>query len=322
MRYPGRGLPTAVIPVLVAVAVLGYVAGHSRSEGGPAGGLRTLSSANVVLDYPAGWKRAAGARGVPGLSIARPILLAPGGDEAKAGLLVGAVPHGELGPLPRRFVAGLNRLPQTQIVDLAEAQAYRYAQTSVPGFGDMLTIFAIPDPGGDPTLLACYAPSARSAYMRACEQAVAGVTLVDQSQTYELTPVQTYAREITAAVAPLDALRLALKRELRPQVSATTAHELATRLAAGFAAADAALKGLEPSVAAERPQAALSTAILQARDGYTALASAASAESAAEYATAQKRIASAESDVNWALENFALLGYGPETKASGGAASR
>jgi len=231
------------------------------------------------------------------------------------------VPHGEPGPLPRRFVAGLSRIPQTQIVDLVEAQAYRYAQLGVRGFDDMLTIFVIPDPGGDPTLLACYAPSAASAYMRTCEQTVAGVTLVDQSQTYELTPEPTYARDISGAVAQLDALRIALKRELRPQVSAATARELATRLAAGFAAADAALKGLEPSFAAERPQAALSTAILQARDGYVALASAASAESAAAYAAAQQRIATAESDVNWALENFALLGYDPQNKTLSGAKS-
>jgi hypothetical protein len=322
VRYPARGLPTAVIPVLVAVAVLGYVAGHSRSQSDQAKDLRTLSSANVVLDYPPGWDRAAGAGGIPGLSIADPTLLAPGGDEAKAGLLVGAVPHGELGPLPRQFVAGLHRLPQTQIVNLVEAQAYRYGQTGVPGFEEMLTIFVIPNPGGDPTLLACYAPTAQGVYMRTCEQAVAGATLVDRSQTYELTPEPTYARGISAAVAPLDVLRVALKRELRPQVSAATARELARKLADGFAAADAALAGLEPSFAAERPQAALAAAILQARDGYEALASAATAESAADYAAAQKRIAEAESDVNWALENFALLGYDADDKASGGAKSQ
>jgi hypothetical protein len=316
MRNSGRGLPTAVVPVLVAVAILGYVAGHSRSQGGSAEKQRTVSSASVVIDYPAGWRLASGAPRIAGLTIVRSKMLAPNGDAALAGLLVGSFPRGELAPLPGRFVSSLRRLPDTQIVSLLEIQAYKYAQLSVAGFDKTLTIFVIPNPGGDPTALACYASSASSSYMRACEQTVAAVTLVGQSQAYELTPDPSYARRISAAVSSLDRLRVALKRELRPQVTAAKAQQLATRLAKGFADAAASLSGLEPAFAAEQTQTALSRSMLLARDGYTALAVAAGEQSASAYGAAQKRVSEAESDVDWVLENFALLGYSPSFRAS------
>ena len=57
----------------------------------------------------------------------------------------------------------------------------------------------IPNPGGDPTALACYAPSPTSPYMRACEGIVSGVTVVGQSQNFQLTPEAGYAAKIGAA---------------------------------------------------------------------------------------------------------------------------
>lgn len=321
MRGYKRGLPTAVIPVLVAVAILGYVAGHSRSQGPSSEKLRTARTANAVIDYPAGWRPVAGAPGIPGLAIVRPMVLAPEGDAAHAGLLVGSLPRGELSPLPGRFVSSLRRLPDTAVVNLLEIQAYKYEHVSVPGFDKTLTIFVIPNPGGDPTALACYAPSVASVEMRTCEQTVATVTLVGQSQTYELTPEPSYARKISASISSLDRLRAELKRELRPQVSAAAVQQLASRLAGGFSHAAASLSALEPAFAAGQAQAALSGSILQARDAYGALAAAAGEESASGYAAARRRITEAESDVDWALENYALLGYGSTSRAPAGSGS-
>jgi hypothetical protein len=311
MRYSERGLPVAVIPALVAVAILGYVVGHSRSQSASTQEPRTATSANVVIDYPAGWRPAAGAPGIPGLAIVRPLVLAPNGDAARAGLLVGALPRGEPSPLPGRFLASLRQLPYTQIVNLLELQAYRYANVSIPGFDGTLTIFVIPNPGGGLTALACYAPSALSSYMHACERTVATVTLVGQSQTHELTPEPNYARKISASIAPLDRLRTELKRELGGRVSVATVQALATRLADGFAHAAASLSALEPSFGARQAQAALSASMLQASDAYSALAAATGEQSVSGYAAARRRASEAESGVDSALESFALLGYAP-----------
>ncbi len=316
MRNPDRRVPLGVLPVLFAVAILGYVAGHSRSQGPSPESLRTASTANVVLDYPSGWRHASGDAGVPGLPVAHPIVLAPDGDAAHAGLLVGALPRGELSPLPGKFIVSMKALPDTEVVNLQEVQAYRYAHLSLPGFDRMLTLFVIPNPHGDPTALACYASAQFSAYMRTCEKIVATLTLVGQSQSYDLTPEPNYARRISTSIAALNRLRVTVRRQLRPQTSPAAVQVLATRLARGFASAGASVSALEPTFAAGQAQSMLSASIMQTRDAYTALAAAAAGESASDYVTARKRVYEAESNVNWALENFALLGYDPNDGAS------
>jgi hypothetical protein len=321
MRRFDRRVPLGVLPVLVAVAILGYVAGHSRSQGVSTEKLRTASAANVVLDYPSTWRHASGDTGVPGLPIAHSIALAPDGNAAHAGLLVGALPRGELGPLPGRFIASMRALPETEVVNLQEVQAYRYANLSVPGFDRMLTLFVIPNPHGDPTALACFASASFRAYMRTCEKIVATLTLVGQSQSYDLTPEPNYARRISTSIATLNRLRLTVRRELRPQAAPATVQVLATRLARGFASAGASVSKLEPTFAAGQVQSVLSSSIMQARDAYIALAAAAAGESASEYIAARKRVYEAESNVNWALENFALLGYDPANRTSEGSSS-
>jgi hypothetical protein len=313
--YRPRSLPAAVIPLLVAVAVVGYVAGHAGSGGGSKQAQRTLQSAHVLIEYPQGWKPVSGQASIPGLTIAHPRLISAGKPSARAGLIVGTLPPAEPGPLPRQFVARLRRLPQIAVVNLIEGQAYRYAQFSGSGLREPLTVFVVPNPGGDPTALACYAPSQASPDMRACEQAVSGVTLVAQSQIYQLTPEAGYAASISTAIGTLDRLRVALKRELRPQVSAARAQQLAARLGDGFAAAASALSRVEPAASAVQVQKALTAAMQGARDGYRALAAAASEQSLAAYTAAQRRIAAAEGDVDWALENFVLIGYSPALRA-------
>ncbi|HEX3433362.1 MAG TPA: hypothetical protein VHT25_04785 [Solirubrobacteraceae bacterium] len=319
MHYRPRSLPTAVVPVLVAVAVLGYVAGHSRSDNGAAEADRTAKSAHVLIEYPRGWHPVAGGAQIPGLALAHPQLIVARGAASSSGLIIGELPAGELGPLPRRFVSRLHRLPQTTVVDLVEGQAYRYAQFSGPELQEPLTIFVIPNPDGDATALACYAPSQASRYMAECEQAVSGVTVVDQSQIYELTPEPGYAARISAAIASLDRLRVSLKRELHPEITAERTEQLATQLSEGFASAGQSLLRLEPSAAAVRVQKALASAIQRAREGYVALAGAAAERSLSSYTAAKERITAAEADVDWALENFVLTGYAPTLQSPTGA---
>jgi hypothetical protein len=308
--YRPRSLPVAVIPLFVAVAVLGYAAGHLRSGNGAGDAGRTATSAHVLIEYPVGWKRAAGGARIPGLAIAHAQLIVVARSEANAGLIVGTLPAGELGPLPKRFVAGLKQLPQTAVVELVEGQAYRYTHFTGPGFAVPLTLFVIPNPGGDPTALACYAPSPTSPYMRTCEGIVSGVTVVGQSQIFQLTPEAGYAAKIGAATELLDRLRVALKRELHPQISAARAQQLATELADGFAKAGESLSLLEPSPAVAPLQKALQSGMQRARDGYRALSQAAAERSLAAYTDAQTRISGAEADVDRSLQDFVLLGYG------------
>jgi hypothetical protein len=309
-------LPVLVVPVLVLVAVLGYLAGHKHSHAIASQRPHAVTTGNVVLNYPAGWHAVTQGVQISNLALARPSAIGPSGSVATAGLLIGTLPPGELAPLPRQFVTKLQRPPTTEIVDLLEIQAYRYAHLSVPGFAKSLTIFVIPNRGGAPTALVCFAPSASSAYMRACERSIAAVTVAGQLQGSQLTPDPTYAAQISAAIAALDGLRVSLKRELSPAVSAATAQRLARRLAGGYAVAADALAELEPSAEAAPVQAALAGAIARAHADYTALAGAAGEQDVTAYEAAQRKIASAEADVDEALESFALLGYGTALASS------
>jgi hypothetical protein len=309
MRDAGRLSSRLRVPALLAVALVGYLIGHAHSGAASQEKLRTASAAHVLLAYPSSWRAAAAAPEIPGLAIAHALVLAPGGDSAHAGLLAGDVPAGEPSPLPRPFVARLRLLPDTTVVNLLEVQAYRYARLSIAGFEPALTLYAIPNPAGTPTVLACYASAGFSAYMRRCEQIVTTLTLVGQWQNYDLTPELGYAAKLRASIGALDERRVALRRELRQGAPPAIVQRLATRLAAGFADAAAALSTLEPSSATQQAQATLSASITQARDAYAALAAAAYAESSSLSADARSRVYVAEAGVNVALESFALLGY-------------
>jgi hypothetical protein len=316
IRYRAAGLPVFVVPLLVLVAVLGYLAGHTHSKSAPSVTARTTRSGDVVFQYPLGWEPVTSGPPIASLSLAQTRRVAPRGQSASAGLLVGSLPDDEPGPLPAAFVAQLAHLPRIALVDLIEVQAYRYTQLSPRGFAPTLTLFVIPNAEGAWTALACYAPSASSPYMYACEQTVAAVTVAGQAQTYQLTPEPKYAAEISAAIGTLDKLRISLKRELRPQITAARAEQLARSLASGFGEAGTALAALVPGAPVAQAQEALASAIQAARAGYNALASAAAELSVPAYETAQRRVAAAEASVDKALENFALLGYIPAQSAA------
>jgi hypothetical protein len=314
-------LPVEVVPVLIAVAILGYVVGHSSGKSGSPENQAQKGADVAALDYPTGWRMARIAPGIPQLSVADVIVAAPKGKAEKAGLMFGALPSGELAPLPKRFVATLRPLPAPQIVNVGETQAYKYSQLSVPGYDRRLTLFVIPNPGRRPTLLACYASAGGLAEMRECEASAATVTVVGEPQAYELTPEPRYASAISATVSTLDGLRAALKHELSPEVTVSTAQRLATELADGFAKATGALDRLHPSVVAEPVHAALTDATRRAHDGYLALAAAIGERDVTHYEAAQKVVARAEADVDSALGSFVLLGYSAAAQpAAGGGA--
>ncbi len=327
MRYARRGpfalrpgfverrrasLPVSVVPVLVAVAIVGYVIGHAAGGGSVQHG-RAARAVNALIEYPSGWRHVAAPSPVPGLTLTRASLIAPGGDPSAAGLLVGSLPNDEASPLPAAFLERVRRQPQTTIVNLLEAQAYRYAQLSVRGFAKALTVFVVPDAPGQAIALACYAPASASPQMAACEQAIATVTIAGQLQTFPLLPESEYASAISAAVTKLDRLRAASARGLEPHAGARGAERLARRLAAAYATAHATLSRLEPNPAAQRAQSALEGAIAEAQGGYEALADAAAEGSEAGYTAARARVAAAETAVDRALENYVLLGYGTST---------
>jgi len=305
-----RTVPPVVIPVLLVVAIAAYLIGShgsgasspSAGSGAPAGETRIASGSNVLLEYPAGWQTSGGAPAFAGMPIGHALLLAPGGRASEAGLLSGQLPAGQPSPLPATFVDLLHVVPRTEVVSLANGEAYRYS--GITGYQRTLDVYVIPAAGASPTALVCYAANGYSSYLQQCEQIVAKATVVTQS-SYALSPVATYARELSGLISSLDKERVTLRAQMRAQPEAVAT--LATRLAAGFARTAAAVAALEPPLPASAAQATLASSLQHARNAYTALALAASEP--VGYASAEPQVNAAEAAVDSALENFALLGY-------------
>lgn len=298
-----------VVSVLVAVAILGYLVGHRHSPSTHPERTLSASVANVVLNYPASWSSAAAAPSIPGLTLNHAIALAPRGDASHAGLIAGQLPGSEASALPRSFVSQLRGLPETSIVELLGNQAYRYARLAVPGFDHELTLYTVPNPGGEAAALACYSSTGFAAQMRTCEHVIATLTLIGQAQSYELTPSPDYARALNASIQTLDQQRLALRSEIAVPVAGATLQRASARLSSAFAHAADAVSALEPSLSAARAQSELEAALLKARDAYAALAAAASAGEAEALTASRTQVYEAEAAVDEALAQFTLLGY-------------
>jgi hypothetical protein len=310
MRNSDRGvLLTVAVALVLAVAVLGYVAGHHRSASASEVHTRSAYAGNVLLAYSPGWRAAPAAPLIPGLSIAHPVVYAPAGDALRAGLISGELPGGQPAPLPSTFFTRLRGLPHTSVVSFVEGEGYRYSQLQLPGFNRALTLYVIPSAGGSSTVLACYASPALAADLRLCEASANTLRLAGQQQSYSLAPDASYAARTSQLIGALDRQRVALRGELSRSETLGSVTQLAPRLAGAFTAAARSLSSLEAPLAAGQAQAALSAAIVQARDAYTSLGAAAQAEASSSYEAAQKQVYEAEADVNTALESFALLGY-------------
>lgn len=303
--------------VLITLAIVGYLDGHARSAAAPVETAREASNGVTTVNYASasGWQPASRAPTVPGLSIAQPLVLAPGGDSAHAGLIVGQVPGGEASPVPPQLLANLRQLRDAEVVDLLNTQAYRYSRATVTGSRLTLALFVIPVSATTSTAIACYASAGFDRYLRTCEQLAGTLTIATgrphvEVRTFEsLTPKLGYGRQIGVAVGRVNELLLTLRPQLRRGVSRVTASAVSERLADGFAAAAASLSRVQPPPAARRAQLVLSESLGRAREAYSALGAAVTSEDASEYASALSQVYSAEAGLSAALKNFNLLAY-------------
>jgi hypothetical protein len=299
-------------PLLVALAIAGYLLGHRHAASAPPArepSTRTLLTSSLLLTYPSDWAPAGAGPAIPGLSISGPAAIAPRGGAATAGLLTGQLLGGEASPLPAWFIARLRGLPDAQVVNLAETQAYRYSQLKVAGFERALTIYAIPGPSGGPTVIACYAAAAASPQMRTCERIAAEAQLQFAPQNDILTPDPDYARQVSAAVAAVAAHRTRLRHALSMLGVQPASQRVAARLASTLDAGAASLSTLPAPPAASQAQTLLSQAFARTGGAYAALAAAAGAGSRSRYVAARARVYAAESSIATALQGLALLGY-------------
>jgi hypothetical protein len=307
-----HSIPFVTVPLLIAFAVAGYLAGnrHASASSGPAFGksARFASVGTTQLEYPAGWQQQTATTGVPGLPLASSLLLTPVDGASQAGLLVGELAGGGPSPLPSSFLSLLHDAPRTEVLDVPGGQIYAYSGLYISGFAKTLEVFVIPNLSGQQdTAFACYAGST-APMLKQCEQIVASFSLIGQPQ-YDLSPDASYARTLGTLLHALQRERTALRARLGQRLMPAAAGVLASTLATHFQAAAKTLRDVEAPPLASVAASALAGAEAHAGDAYSSLAQAIKLESNSQYVAALDEIQRAEAGVNSALESFALLGY-------------
>ena len=303
--------------LLLTVAIVGYLDGHGHSSGAQVERSREASNAVTVINYDAasGWLAAPRAPAIPGLAVAQPLVVGPGGDGARAGLIVGKMLGSEFGPVPPQLLAGVRQPPDTQVVDLLNTQAYRYSGLSIKSSGMALTLYTIPTSSASTTAIVCYAKSGSAGDLRACERLAGTLTIATSSpqvevRTYQsLTPQLAFGKQISAVAARVQTLLSTLRPELRQGASRADSAAVARRLAGGLAGAAGSLAAVSPPPAAARAQGSLSESLAHAHEAYSALAASLESGDESAYATAMTQVYDAEASLSAALRNFRLLAY-------------
>ncbi len=308
-----RAVSLALFACLLAVvAVVGYLAGHNRGKAPPPEPLQQASGASASVEYPpaSGWRPATHLVGIAGLAFTQPLVLAPGGEATHEGLVAGTLSGTGSSPLPAAFLAHLHGLPQTEVVALANAEAYRYSSIQTPS--TTYTLYVIPSSGAIEEAVACYVPRANASEMQTCEEIASTLTVTyanGVAPISNLAPELAYARQVSAALGQVDTLRAALSSGVYAHFSAGTIATLASRLAGGLTTARASLLAVQPPAPAESAQSALLSSLSATGAAYASLAGAASGNDEGGYALARGQVAQAETGLNGVLASFALLGY-------------
>jgi len=307
-----RAGPIALVACLLAVvAGFGYLAGHGHAKAPPPEPLLPASGANASVEYPpaSGWQAATEPLGVAGLTFGQPLVLGPHGVAARAGLIAGTLSGTASSPLPASFLAQLHGLPQTEVVGLANTEAYRY--TGIQTATTVYTLYVIPSSAAVEEGVACYAPRTESSAMRTCEAIASTVTVTyvnGAAEVTNLTPEPSYAHQVGAAIGKVNALRDAVGG-LGQHAAASTIARVASQVAAGFSAAHASLAPVQPPGVVEPAHSALLSALASAAAAYSSLAAAASSSDEGGYAVARGRVQQAEAALDSVLASFSLLGY-------------
>jgi hypothetical protein len=123
------------------------------------------------------------------------------------------------------------------------------------------------------------------------------------------SPSQTYASELNAVIAKLNATRASAGLSLREARTGHAQSAAAAELAAAHSAAAAALTRLAPGSVASGANAALATALRQTGGAYAALARAAARGDAAAYRAAASALRRLSAGLNAAYADLSRLGF-------------
>jgi hypothetical protein len=259
-------LVAVVAAVVVAVAVGGFVAGHSGSSKAQAPANNSSASVGPLsLTFPDSWTRAATPAQIPGLTLKDSLGLSPKAGAAKGSLVAGTV-AGATGAtlLPDTFLKTLPGAPQTNDgVKLNNLQAYRYKGLEPKGYAQPLTVYAAPTSAGSLAVACAGDPT----FQAECER-VASTLTASGATSYPLGVPKSYVDSLNTTLGQLASARTAGLARLRAAKAPAGQKAAATSIASAYGSAAGSLTGhpVPPQVA--RTNAAIVAGLRAAHNGY------------------------------------------------------
>jgi hypothetical protein len=287
--------------LVVALAVIGFLAGHSGSGDEPSADTQRVAAGPLVVGPPSSWRPAGTAFALPGLRLEDRTALAPGGSAANGVFAVGMTNAKGATLLPPALLKRLDKAPpRDDPVGLGDVDAYRYEDLQVRGFDRRLTMYVAPTTEGVATLV-CAAPKAAAAgFMPDCESAATTLELAS-GDAYPLGTDPDYSDKLNATIKKLNAARTRNTTALRKANKAAGQAAAAQKLAAAYRSAARTLAGTDVNPELAVKNARVVRALGEVAAAYQQLAAAARKLNERGYRTASKRVAAAERDLRRAL---------------------
>ena len=291
-----RRLAGATVPFALAVLVVGAAALAGWLIGKPESGASTpkqVSSGNVELAIPAGWREARAPRRLGTLRLASAV--AAGGTSG-ARVDAGIVP----GTLPARVGARVARHPgEPGAVKLGDLQAYVWRDVAERGSGAKITLLAAGTDGGL-VALACRGPAAA---VTRCERSASSLALAGALPA-ELGELSAWTGRLDSTMRKLVSARRTGRAQLHAARTARGRSKAGRKLAGTYSTAAHRLDAHRAPIGAEKAQSAILRSLRSIASAYRKLAGAASHGRTGSYNAAQRSISSRESSLKRTLNRL------------------
>jgi hypothetical protein len=209
--------------------------------------------------------------------------------------------------LPDSFKTALGSTPPAQVVKLGPHMFKRYLNVTPPGATAPVSVYSLVTTKGA-AIAACVLPQTdATVFATTCERILASLTT--SAQVLPLGANSDYAKSLGSIITRLDAARATDGRQLSAAKKARDQATAAARLAQAYQKAASATAGLNPGPVGAAAGPPIVAAMRSLGSGYTSLATAARANNKAQYASAQRSITRADTQLGKALATLRQDGY-------------
>jgi protein kinase-like protein len=299
-RRSPAALPLLAVGGLLAVVVAGFLIGRGSSGGDstPDSG-QAVSTGDLTVHAPAGWKRAPEPRQIRGLPLRNAASLLGAGGKINVGT------SGATGSamVPPALLRGAPSDPET--VELGDLDALRYAdlEPKSPAQGT-LRVYAVPIKGAVATVACVIPPDASTDSLSgACDTTADSLQVENGRRVYPIGPDDEYQAVLDAAIKRLNKTTAKGSSALRRAKTAKAQASAANDLSVAYAGAAESLRGATGNPQVMGANRDIVVALNGLASDYRRLATAARAEDQGRYDAVRRAIDRGERSLSRALQS-------------------